>query len=97
MKKQYRPEIKNIADYNDVATDILDCYIESFQEVDGLTRPVTDEDIENFGEDVVGFMYTQAGMKLYERACDRLFRLGLNLFPGSEKELNIEARGMLFP
>jgi hypothetical protein len=97
MKKQYRQEIKTVDDFNDVVSDLLDDWLEDFPFKYGLTREPEHEDYEDFGGDEIGFMYTQKGMKLYWSAVSKLKKLGEKLFPEDEHNLNIKARGMLFP
>jgi hypothetical protein len=97
MKKKYREEIKTVFDYNEVVMDILDCWLEDFVLRDGLTRDPTEDDLEEFADMDIGWIYTQKGMKLYNRACKRYRDLGKKLFPENEHELDIKAAGMLFP
>ncbi|MDB0602320.1 hypothetical protein PL373_14455 [Tenacibaculum maritimum] len=91
---QKRIEIKTASDYNCICDDILNEYCESFTGIDGLTRFPDQDDIDSFGEEI-GWIYTQKGMALYDRAVLRLKNLGLKYF--DESELEIEASGMLFP
>ena len=93
-KAHKRIEIKSADDFNDIANDILTEWLEDFTERDGLTRKPTDEDYPDFDFEVE-FMYTQKGMKLYDRACKRIFNLGLKYF--DENELNIKSCAVLFP
>jgi hypothetical protein len=97
MKKQYRQEIKTVDDYNDVVSDILDCWLEDFVLREGLTREPDEEDYNSFGGDEIGFMYTQNGMKLYWSAVSKLKKLGQKMFPEDEHNVNVKANGMLFP
>lgn len=97
MKKQYRQEIKTVDDFNEVVEDILDCWLEDFQIREGLTREPDEDDYNSFGGDEIGFMYTQKGMKLYWSAISKLKKLGERLFPEDEHNIDIKARGMLFP
>jgi hypothetical protein len=87
--------INNIQDYNDVAQEILDNYLETFITVKGLTIEPTQEDYDDFGGEEIGWMYTQKGMKLYNSAVRHLTRLGERLFSDSI-DLDIRAVGMLF-
>ena len=96
MTKVKRIEIKTADNYNDVCDDLLTDWMETFLNKEGLTREPKQEDFNNFGgEDVVGWMYTQKGMKLYDRACSKLLNLGLKYF--DKCELDIKSSGVLFP
>lgn len=97
MRKQNRQEIKTVDDYNVVVTDIIDCWIEDFSSREGLTREPDEEDFEDFDGEDIGFMYTQKGMGLYDRACDRFFKLGVKLFPDNQNELDIKSSLIIFP
>lgn len=97
MKKQYRKKIKTVYDFNEIAEDILDCWLEDFQILEGLTREPDEDDFNSFGGDKIGFMYTQKGMKLYWSAVSKLKKLGERLFPDDQNNINVKARGMLFP
>ena len=73
---------------------MLNEFIESFVNVDGLTREPNQDDYDTFGHDEISWMYTQKAMELYERACRRYNALGLKVFG---EEVNCEASGMLMP
>ena len=81
MKFRNSIEIKEPSDWEMVASDVIDEFLEDFTEREGLTREPNREDLYDFGG-YVGFMYTQKGMKLYDRMIDRLNALGNKLFPG---------------
>ena len=92
-----KENIKTVFDFNDVVTDMLDNFIEGFISSKGLTREPTEEDYDDFGHNEIGWMYTQKGMALYNRACKRYTNLGEKLFPNNIHDLDIKAMGMLFP
>ena len=93
--KQKRIEIKTAYDYNDVVNDLLTDWLDDFTLRTGLTREPTTEDYDDFETENIGFMYTQKGMELYDRACSKLFKLGLKYF--DERDLDIKSSGVLFP
>lgn len=105
MERKGHPRIKidDANAYNLVCEDILNDWIEDFTERDGLTREPTDDDRENFGcmceyvEECtcIGFMYTQKGMAMYDRAINRMKKIGMKYF--DESELEIAASHMIFP
>lgn len=95
MKKTRIP-INTADDFNDVCDDLLTDWLDDFVNKEGLTREPNEEDFDDFGgDDVVVWMYTQKGMKLYDRACSKLFKLGLKYF--NECDLDIKSSGVLFP
>jgi len=94
--KQKRIEIKTADDYNNVVDDLLTDWLDNFANKEGLTREPNEEDFDDFGgDDVVSWIYTQKGMELYDRACSKLFKLGLKYF--DERDLDIKSSGVLFP
>lgn len=96
MKFRNSIEINEPSDFELVADDILTDWLEGFTIEKGLIREVDEDDTEHFGgEDIVGFMYTQKGMKLYNRACERLKILGLKYFPN--EEFDIRSSAVIFP
>lgn len=96
-KIRIKPMIKTVYDFNEVATDILDNWIEDFKERPGLTRKPDDDDFEMFGDTEIQFIYTQRAMNLYDRACKRLHALGKKMFPDDEHNLDIESSLIIFP
>jgi len=99
MERKGHPRIKidDVDAYNSICEDILNEWIEDFTERDGLTREPTDEDWGNFTcscaslEDCtcVGFIYTQKGMELHDRAVNRMKAVGMKYF--DESGLDIRA------
>ncbi len=84
--------MKTSVDFEYVADDVLTEWLEGFTVEKGLIRVPTDNDIEEFGgECIVGFVYTNKGMNLYERACKRLKKLGEKYFPEDEIEIKSSA------
>jgi hypothetical protein len=57
-----------------------------------LTREPDEDDLNSFGGDEIGFMYTQEGMKLYWSAVSKFKKLGQRLFPEEEHNIDIKAR-----
>jgi hypothetical protein len=89
-------EIKEPSDFELIADDILTDYIDSFHDIEGLTKLPTQDDIEEFGEDNVPvFMFSDKGINLYNRAVDRLIKLGEKIFP--DEELDIKSSNIIEP
>lgn len=81
MKFRNSIEIKEPSDWELVASDVIDTFLEDFTKREGLTRePDDDDDLYDFDGNV-GFIYTQKGMKLYYRMVDKLSKLGCKIFP----------------
>ena len=96
--KRLRIEIKTPNDFNCVACETVDEFLETFTSEEGLIRKPTQEDVNDFGgEDLVGFMYTQKGMRLYNAFCRRLEKLGVKSFPDKAKEIEVKSYTMIFP
>lgn len=89
-----RMEIKSSADYQGVVDDMLTEFIERFTKEEGLIRDPNQDDFDTFGHDEISWMYTQKGMKLYERACKRYSDLALKVF---DEEIDCYSSGMLMP
>lgn len=90
MKFNTRNKIA-IADSDDfecVAIDILDEFLESFTEEQGLIRYIDPEEEEEFDEDIM-FIYTPKGSRLARRMIDRLQALGAHHFP--DDEINVSS------
>ena len=81
--------------FNLIAEEIIDDYLDGFPPGKGLTRKPTEEDFEAFEDRDLTFMFTQKGMKLYHRACERLTNLGKKLFP--DGHIEVKGSRMLFP
>lgn len=90
MPKLRRQEIKDVHDYCDVCEDILNEYLDSFLGDPKLITTPTDSDIEEIGKNI-GFIYTQKAMSLYDRACERLNKLGESKYPERHFDLDIRA------
>lgn len=73
-------EINEPSDWNLVASDVIDNFLEDFSKREGLTRPAEYEDTIDF-DGCVTFIYTEKGMKLYNRMVERLNKLGNSIFP----------------
>lgn len=95
--KRLKIEIKSVSDFNEVACEIIEEFIEDFTERKGLTREPNEDDFIDFGHTDIGWMYTQKGMKLYDRACERLAKVGRKLFPFEEQNIEVKAYSMIFP
>lgn len=89
--------MKSVDEFNDVAMEIADNFIWDFTERKGLTRPPDDDDFYDFGHTDIQWMYTQKGMKLYDRLCERLAKIGRSMFPDEAQNINVKASTMLFP
>ena len=83
MKFRNSISIKTPYDWELVASDVIDEFLEDFTDRKGLTRPAEYEDQIDF-DGSVSFMYTQKGMKLYDRMVERLDKLGNKIFPGQK-------------
>ena len=87
-----RTEIKDAQDYNDVCTDMLDAWLDDFNER-GLLRPVSNQDLNEGIDDDIQFMYTDKAMFMYDRYCKRLFKLGMKYF--NEFDLEIQSYNVI--
>lgn len=94
MKFRNSIEINTVQDWNDVASEVIDVFLDDFPKRKGLTREPEQEDLYDF-DWCIGFMYTQKGMMLYDRMVERLNKLGNKLFPN--ESFNYTPTNIKFP
>lgn len=78
-------------EFEEVAVDMLDEFLQSMIERDDLARAPTKKEIENSSEDI-SCIFKSKGMKLYKRYKRRLEELGSHIF---YQKFSIDARGLL--
>lgn len=75
MNTKNKIRIESADDYELVAGDIFTSFLETFTKENGLIRDATDDEREEFGEDI-SYMYTTKGQRLADRMRDRLYAIG---------------------
>lgn len=90
-------DINDVDDFNLVCDDLLCEFLDAFTPDSGLIREPNDEDLAEFGDDHVSFIYTGKGITLYERYQKRLVKLGEKLFPLDSHRLEIKASCIIYP
>ena len=94
MKFRNSITINDALDWELVASDVLDSFLEDFPVRKGLTRKPDSEDLYDI-DGAISFMYTQKGMQLYDRMVNRLNVLGNKLFP--DATFHYSPSNIIFP
>lgn len=80
--------ISDVSDFNEVASEIFESFLESFKGNEELLRPVTEQDDM---EELWLFIYTSRGTRLADTMRRRLQAIGEAHFPDDELWIEIES------
>lgn len=84
--KRGRINIETYEDLLDIMTDMFDEFLFDFDEIEGLTRPIDEDDEVDPSE--VSFLYTYRGQGLADRYKERLQKIFHKHFPHDDFELS---------
>lgn len=80
-------EIKNVGDFNDLASDTVTWFMQSIIGDERYTREPTEDDIEDFGGIELSCIYTKKAMDMCERYVRRITTIGAKYFDQNEIEI----------
>ncbi len=84
--------IEDADDYVSYATDIFECFFQTFSKENGLIREIHEDDIiSNEKNEGTEFMYTAKGTRLAEHMRDKLINIEVVHFPNDEWDIIIDS------
>lgn len=85
--KAFNPNenINDVGEFEDVANEMWEAYLQTFTEERGLIRPATEDD---WVDEDNKYVYTRKGDRLATKMRDKLIEIGQAHFPDEEIELS---------